>query len=268
MFGSLYSKYYHLLEMKLKLPIIAFSAVTLTAFGQENWAVKPETNEVLESSVVLDKSTVIQGNKTLKIERLSTPDENLLKSLEQGEAVNEESPIQPLPVIALNQKSYFVSAQTFDHTFTLLNFWSLSGGVPVKESVWSNITSWKEIASSPSFIAGNTQYTMMIFPSSAQVTDESPTLPTALPSSLEGGAYFQEIGEQSLNPEYLSFLENLHIHYELKKDNIVQAHQQKVTEAQQKAAAREQEALQNKTVTLRFWRQEDKPAETGSAQPE
>jgi len=57
----------------------------------------------------------------------------------------------------------------------------------------------------------------------------------------------------------LDFLEHLHLHYDLKKNDILQTHQQKLIEHQEKAAAKEQDALQQKTLTLRFWRQEDKP---------
>ncbi|MDA7888219.1 hypothetical protein N9A86_02400 [Akkermansiaceae bacterium] len=247
--------------MRHRISLVAFSAFTLAAYSQDNLAVQPETNEVLESSVVLDQSTIVQGNKTLKIERLSTPDEELLKSLGKNGAGSGDFAGGSAPESNLQQKSYFISARTFDNTFTLLNFWSLDGLILSKASVWSNITTWNELASSPTFVAGDTKYTMLILPTSAQVTDDSPSFPTTLPSVIEDGAYFQEIGEEPINASYLSFLENLHAHYEAKRNDILQTHLEKVTKSQQKEEAEEQESLQGKTVTLRFWRQEDKPVE-------
>lgn len=86
-------------------------------------------------------------------------------------------------------------------------------------------------------------------------------MPTTLPSIIESGAFYQEVEGQSLSPEYLDFLDDLHNHYQAKKDEILQTHQVRVAEAQERAEAEQQEALQNKTIKLRFWRQEDRPVE-------
>jgi|GEM_PF-2092275 len=233
---------------------------SILAHGQLPEILKPETNAVLESSVVLDRTIAIQGNKTLKIERLSTPDEDLLKSLESEKTATDSPEPDTAPETPLSQKSYFISAQIFDHTYTLLRFWPIESGQPVPSIAWTNITAWDELAASPGFATGDIEYSMMILSTSAQVTAESPPLPTTLPNLLESGAYFQNAGEQNLTTSDLDFLEKLHLHYELRKNAIRETHQNKIIAHQDKVAAQKQEALQQKTLTLRFWRQEDKPS--------
>lgn len=247
--------------MKIQSCLLGVFSSVIWAQGEESIKVTPETNAVLESSIVLDESSVVQGNTHLKIERLSTPDEDLLKDLESKK--DSRDAVKPVHSVSafLKRRSYFVSATVYDHTYTLLQFKSLSGEVATEALAWTNITSWEALGASPTFVQGDTKYTMMIMPSSAQVTDESPALPTNLPSLSEGGAYYQEGKGGALKPDDIHFMEALHEHYALEKDKIKEVHQAKVEAEGEKEAAKEKEARQKKTVTLRFWRQEDKPKE-------
>ena len=248
--------------MKIKIHLMGIIISSLSVYGQDSGGVNPETNAVLEESIVLDKADAVQGNTLLKIERLSTPDEELIKALESKKTSSVPADLTDSPVSPLERKSYFISATVYDHTYTLLTFRSLSGDRGLEGQAWSNITSWDGLGASPTFVQGGTEYTMMILFSAAQVTDDSPPLPTNLPSFIEAGAYYQEGGAQPLTPSEVSFMEALHIHYDLKKIEIKEAHQKKVQEQQEKASAKEEEARKKKTVTLRFWRQEDKPSES------
>jgi len=220
-------------------------------------------SEVLDACLVLDRATYQQGNTTLKIERLLTPDEAELK--EVAEAARDGSSKVPIQSESVISKAFAVHALTIDKTASLITCWSLdpSGGQPTK--FWSTITAWNELVASSEFKDGDVAYSMMVFPafisSGLHDMNDVPEIPEDLTVLASEGARYQSVGDSTPPEGMLDFLESLHEFHDTKRASIKRSYRKtlmKIAAKEQKAKAEDSEG---KVSTLRFWRRDSQAAE-------